>query len=450
MAFSKEVFSTNSHMENGELVIAGCKATLLANEFETPLFVLDEDDFRGRASSWKGALHRYFGENAGEVYYAAKSFICVEVAKMVKESGIGIDVCTGGELAVALAADFPTDRIELHGNNKSLSEIEEAIKVGVSRIVVDSIQEINRVQETASRLGKNQKILIRITPGVEAHTHEAISTAHEDVKFGLSIATGAAWKAIELVEASSNLSLQGFHCHIGSQIFNTEGYEIAIKRIVELNAKFKDSFNRELSEFDIGGGFGIAYLPDETTMDADAALAKLSKVIKTEFANKKLALPKISIEPGRAISGPTTTTIYEVGTTKHIELDGGGSRHYIAVDGGMSDNARTGLYGAEYMAILANRTSTEVEIQSRLVGKHCETGDIIIRDLQFPSDVKPGDLIATPATGAYGRSMASNYNHVPRPAVIAVKDGKARIILRRESLTDLLALDVSEVGRELK
>ena len=182
MTFSKEVFSANSRMENGELVIAGCKATLLVKEFETPLFVLDEQDFRTRATNWKGALHRHFGENAGEVYYAAKSFICVEVAKMVKESGIGIDVCTGGELAVALAADFPTDRIELHGNNKSLSEIEEAIKVGVSRIVVDSIQEINRVQETASRLGKNQKILIRITPGVEAHTHEAISTAHEDVK----------------------------------------------------------------------------------------------------------------------------------------------------------------------------------------------------------------------------------------------------------------------------
>jgi diaminopimelate decarboxylase len=450
MKFEKAVFSTNSAMENGELTIAGIKATSLTKEFGSPLFVLDENDFRNRAASWKAALVKHFDANAGEVYYAAKSFISVEVAKMVAESGIGIDVCTGGELAVALAANFPTDRMELHGNNKSLAEIEEAIKVGVSRIVIDSIQEIERVQLLAAKAGKNQKVLIRLTPGVEAHTHESISTAHEDVKFGLSIASGAAWKAIEAIEASHNLTLQGFHCHIGSQIFNTEGYEIAIGRIVALLGKFRDHFDRELPEFDMGGGFGIAYLPGEITFDPDAAIAKVASVIKSECTANNLALPKISIEPGRAISGPTTTTLYEVGTTKHIELDGGDMRHYISVDGGMSDNLRTGLYGAKYMAILANRTSSETPIQSRLVGKHCETGDIIIRDLQFPSDVKPGDLIATPATGAYGRSMASNYNHVPRPAVVAVKDGKARLILRRESTKDLLALDVSEVGRELK
>ena len=450
MSISKEVFSTNSVMQNGELVIAGCKAIALAKEFETPLFVLDESDFRARAKSWKVELDRHFGASAGEVYYAAKSFISVEVAKMVAESGIGIDVCTGGELAVALAANFPVDKIELHGNNKSIGEIEEAISAGVSRIVIDSLQEIDRVQTIAAKHGKEQKVLIRITPGVEAHTHEAIATAHEDVKFGLSIASGAAWKAVEEIEAKPNLSLQGFHCHIGSQIFNTEGYEIAVNRIVNLMAKFKEHFNRELAEFDIGGGFGIAYLPGETTFDPETAIGKLAAVVKNEFRKHELSLPKISIEPGRAISGPTTTTLYEVGTTKHIELDGGGMRFYVAVDGGMSDNIRTGLYGAEYMAILANRTSNEVEIQSRLVGKHCETGDIIIRDLQLPSDVKPGDLIATPATGAYGRSMASNYNHLPRPAVVAVKDGKARLILRRESLADLLALDVSEVGRELK
>ena len=449
MTFNKEVFSSNSAMQNGELVIAGIKATSLAKEFGTPLFVLDEADFLTRAKSWKEALVKNFDGNAGEVYYAAKSFVSVEVAKMVAESGIGIDVCTGGELAVALAAKFPADRIELHGNNKSVAEIEESIKVGVSRIVIDSLQEIERVQAIAAKAGKNQKVLIRLTPGVEAHTHEAISTAHEDVKFGLSIASGSAWKAIEAIESSANLSLQGFHCHIGSQIFNTEGYEIAIGRIVSLMAKFRDHFDRELSEFDIGGGFGIAYLPGEVTFNPNQALSKLAVVIKSECKANNLALPKISIEPGRAISGPTTTTIYEVGTTKHIELDEGGTRHYISTDGGMSDNIRTGLYGAEYMAILANRTSNEVEIQSRIVGKHCETGDIIIRDLQFPSDVKPGDLIATPATGAYGRSMASNYNHVPKPAVVAVKDGKARLILRRESIKDLLALDVSEVGREL-
>lgn len=450
MGFNKEVFSTNSAVQNGELVIGGVKATVLAKEFGTPLFVVDEADFRNRAKSWKSALEANFGGSAGEVYYAAKSFVCIEVAKMVADSGIGMDVCTDGELAVALAANFPAERIEMHGNNKSLTEIEAALKAGVSRIVIDSLQEIERVQVLAEKFGKNQKVLIRLTPGVEAHTHEAISTAHEDVKFGLSIASGAAWKAVEAIEASANLSLQGFHCHIGSQIFNTEGYEIAISRIVALMAKFRDHFNRELAEFDFGGGFGIAYLPGDITFAPEAALAKIAPVIKKEFQDRNLALPKISIEPGRAISGPTTTTLYEVGTTKHIELDGGGMRHYISTDGGMSDNIRTGLYGAEYMAILANRTSTENEIQSRLVGKHCETGDIIIKDLQFPSDVKPSDLIATPATGAYGRSMASNYNHVPKPAVVSVKDGKARLILRRETTSDLLALDVSEPGRELK
>ena len=450
MRFDKEVFSTNSSIINGELTIAGITAQTLTREFGSPLFVLDESDFRERAKSWKSALSKHFDGNAGEVYYAAKSFVCIEVAKMVAESGIGIDVCSGGELAVALAADFPADRIELHGNNKSIDEILAAVNAGVSRIVIDSMQEIERVQSIAEKAGKNQRVLIRLTPGVEAHTHEAISTAHEDVKFGLSISSGAAWKAIEAIEASQNLTLQGFHCHIGSQIFSTEGYEIAISRIVALLSKFRDHFNRELTEFDVGGGFGIAYLPGESTLDPDLAIGKLASVIKSECKKNNLALPKISIEPGRAISGPTTTTLYEVGTTKHIELDGGQMRNYISVDGGMSDNIRTGLYGAEYMAILANRTSSEVEIQSRLVGKHCETGDIIIRDLLLPSDVKPGDLIATPATGAYGRSMASNYNHIPRPAVVAVKNGKARLILRRESTEDLLALDVSEVGRELK
>jgi diaminopimelate decarboxylase len=450
MAFSKTVFSTNSTMQNGELVIAGCTATALSKEFGTPLFVLDENDFLNRAASWKSALDRHFGPAAGQVYYAAKSFVCVEVAKLVSQVGIGIDVCTGGELAVAKAAKFPADRIELHGNNKSLAEIQYAIDYKVSCIVVDSLQEIDRIQELANKSGVSQKVRIRLTPGVEAHTHEAISTAHEDVKFGLSISSGAAWKAVEAVEAASYLSLQGFHCHIGSQIFNTEGYEIAIHRIVALMAKFRDHFNRELPEFDIGGGYGIAYLEDEVTFDPNDAMAKLATVVKAECATQNLALPKISIEPGRAISGPTTTTIYEVGTTKVVELDGGTTRNYISVDGGMSDNIRTGLYGAKYMAILANRTSTSGDVQSRLVGKHCETGDIIIRDIQLPSDVKPGDLIATPATGAYGRSMASNYNHIPKPAVVAVKDGKARLILRRETTSDLLALDVAEVGRELK
>ena len=437
-------------MVNGELVIGGCRASALAKEFGTPLFVIDESDFKSRIIGWKNALNSNFGESAGEVYYASKSFVSVEVAKWIAEAGIGIDVCTGGELAVALAAKFPTNRIEVHGNNKSEEEIRVAIEVGVAKIVVDSMQEIERVDRLAKAANKVQKVLLRITPGVEAHTHEAISTAHEDVKFGFSIASGAAWKAILATQSAANLSLEGLHCHIGSQIFENEGFILATTKLLELSAKFRDEFKSELTELDLGGGYGIAYLAGDKTFDPDQVMAALAKLVKSECSRHNLKVPKISIEPGRAIAGPTTTTLYEVGTTKDVELDGGKTRRYIAVDGGMSDNIRPGLYGAKYSALLANRTSSASAITSRLVGKHCETGDIIIRDIDLPSDIAPGDILAIPATGAYGRSMASNYNHMMKPPVISVANGAARTILRRETEADLLALDVVEAPRTIK
>ena len=437
-------------MVNGELVIGGCRASALAKEFGTPLFVIDESDFKSRIIGWKNALNSNFGESAGEVYYASKSFVSVEVAKWIAEAGIGIDVCTGGELAVALAAKFPTNRIEVHGNNKSEEEIRVAIEVGVAKIVVDSMQEIERVDRLAKAANKVQKVLLRITPGVEAHTHEAISTAHEDVKFGFSIASGAAWKAILATQSAANLSLEGLHCHIGSQIFENEGFILATTKLLELSAKFRDEFKSELTELDLGGGYGIAYLAGDKTFDPDQVMAALAELVKSECSRHNLKVPKISIEPGRAIAGPTTTTLYEVGTTKDVELDGGKTRRYIAVDGGMSDNIRPGLYGAKYSALLANRTSSASAITSRLVGKHCETGDIIIRDIDLPSDIAPGDILAIPATGAYGRSMASNYNHMMKPPVISVANGAARTILRRETEADLLALDVVEAPRTIK
>jgi diaminopimelate decarboxylase len=450
MNFLPEVFSNNSAMVNGELVIGGCRASALAKEFGTPLFVIDENDFKSRIIGWKNALNSNFGANAGEVYYASKSFVSVEVAKWIAEAGIGIDVCTGGELAVALAAKFPADRIEVHGNNKSEEEIRVAIEVGVAKIVLDSMQEIERVDRLAKAANKVQKVLLRITPGVEAHTHEAISTAHEDVKFGFSIASGAAWKAIIATQGAPNLSLEGLHCHIGSQIFENEGFILATTKLIELSAKFRDEFNSELSELDLGGGYGIAYLAGDKTFDPNQVMAALAELVKGECKRHNLQVPKISIEPGRAIAGPTTTTLYEVGTTKDVELDGGKTRRYIAVDGGMSDNIRPGLYGAKYSALLANRTSSASAITSRLVGKHCETGDIIIRDIDLPSDIAPGDILAIPATGAYGRSMASNYNHMMKPPVISVANGAARTILRRETEADLLALDVVEAPRTIK
>ena len=450
MNFLPEVFSKNAAMISGELVIGGCKTTSLAREFGTPLFVIDEGDFKFRIKSWKDALANNFGPSAGQVYYASKSFVSVEVAKWIAEAGIGIDVCTGGELAVALAANFPADRIEVHGNNKSEAEIAKAISVGVAKIVIDSMQEIERVNRLAAAAGKVVKVLLRITPGVEAHTHEAISTAHEDVKFGFSIASGAAWKAIAEAEGASNISLEGLHCHIGSQIFENEGFILATTRLIELAAKFHGQFNRELAELDLGGGYGIAYVAGDKTFDPDKVMSALAELVRSECEKHKLQVPKISIEPGRAIAGPTTTTLYEVGTTKDVELDGGISRRYIAVDGGMSDNIRPALYEAEYCAILANRTSSIAPINSRIVGKHCETGDIVIREIGLPADIGPGDLLAIPATGAYGRSMASNYNHMLKSAVIAVADGSARVILRRESEADLLALDVQEAPRTIK
>ena len=437
-------------MVNGELVIGGCRASALAKEFGTPLFVIDENDFKSRIIGWKNALNSNFGESAGEVYYASKSFVSVEVAKWIAEAGIGIDVCTGGELAVALAAKFPANRIEVHGNNKSEDEIRVAIEVGVAKIVVDSMQEIERVDRLAKAANKVQKVLLRITPGVEAHTHEAISTAHEDVKFGFSIASGAAWKAILATQSAANLSLEGLHCHIGSQIFENEGFILATTKLLELSAKFRDEFKSELTELDLGGGYGIAYLAGDKTFDPNQVMAALAELVKSECKGHNLKVPKISIEPGRAIAGPTTTTLYEVGTTKDVELDGGKTRRYIAVDGGMSDNIRPGLYGAKYSALLANRTSSASAITSRLVGKHCETGDIIIRDIDLPSDIAPGDILAIPATGAYGRSMASNYNHMMKPPVISVANGAARTILRRETEADLLALDVVEAPRTIK
>lgn len=436
------MWSQNVDRSGNELSISGISATTLAQEFGTPAFILDEADFRNRTLAWKNSLSENFGENAGTVYYAAKAFICTEVARWITTLGIGIDVCTGGELAVALAGGINPAKIEVHGNNKSVSEIDRAVEVGVGTIVMDSLFEIERVAAAATKFGKVQRVYLRLTPGIQAHTHESISTAHEDVKFGFSIASGAAWAAIEAVRSNPSLELRGFHSHIGSQIFGVESFELAAERLIALLAKYRDVFRSELPELDLGGGYGIAYLPGEVTVGPADVIPVLAETVKAACAAANLAIPQISIEPGRAIVGPTMFTLYEVGTTKEVTLETGDIRKYISIDGGMSDNARPALYDAEYFAILANRTSQAVDINSRLVGKHCETGDIVISQIALPADIAPTDLIAVPATGAYGRSMASNYNHVPKPPVIAVKDGKARVIVRRETEADLLNLDI--------
>ena len=445
--FSSNLTFAGEGENGGVLAIAGCSAEKLVKEFGSPLFVIDQADFFLRAKSWRQVLDTSFG--GGQLYYAAKSFICIEIAKWLKELKLGLDVCSAGELAVALAADFSASDIEFHGNNKSESEITTAINAGVGTIVIDSFDELTRVAEIAKSLKKTQKVYLRLTPGVDAHTHEFISTAHEDVKFGFSIASGAANEAIEKCMEQSSLNLAGIHYHIGSQIFEVEGFKIAAQRLVAVLATFRDKYSKELAELNIGGGYGIAYTKDESGISPDVVIPAIASVIKDECAKAKLAVPRISIEPGRAIVGPTTTTLYLVGTTKSVKLDNGSERRYISVDGGMSENIRPALYGAVYSAFLANRSSTAELISSRVVGKHCETGDILISEINLPSDIKAGDLLAIPATGAYGRSMASNYNHISRPAVITVINGSARVILRRENEQDLLNLDVDQPPRQI-
>lgn len=443
------IFSRNSKFIDGELVVAGVSVTGLAKEFGTPLFIADEEDFRARATQWRDGLKAAFGESAGEVYYAGKAFLCVEVARWIEESGIGLDVCTGGELAIGLAAKFPAERIEMHGNNKSELEIALGIDCNVGRIVVDSLQELERVSRIAMSKKKVQKILLRLTPGIAAHTHEFIATAHEDVKFGFSITSGAAWEATLLAHNMEGVSLQGFHAHIGSQIFNPEGFELSAQRLIEMLAQYRDKFDIQLAELDLGGGYGISYLAGDQPLTPAEILNHLAEIVKKNCAQHSLQIPKISIEPGRAIVGPAMCTLYEVGTTKEVVLDDGHTRWYISVDGGMSDNIRPALYQAQYSVALANRQSQVATRSSRVVGKHCESGDILIYESQLPGDIAPGDLLVIPATGAYGRSMASNYNQMARPPVVAVIDGTARTILRRETAADLLALDVVEKARAI-
>ncbi|GAA5032351.1 diaminopimelate decarboxylase [Actinopolymorpha pittospori] len=421
---------------NGVLTVAGVEVTKLAEEFGTPAYVVDEDDFRGRCQAFRA------GFDGWDVYYAGKAFLCGAVARWVAEEGLRLDVCTGGELAVALRAGFPPERIAFHGNNKSEAELARALDAGVARIVVDSHDEITRLAKLAADRGVRAPVLVRVTVGVEAHTHEYIATAHEDQKFGFSLADGDAAAAAERVLAEPALELRGLHSHIGSQIFDSSGFEIAARRVVGLHAQIRDRHGVELPELCLGGGFGIAYTTQDDPESPAQLAAELGAIVEHECAAYGVVKPRLSVEPGRAIAGPAVFTLYEAGTVKTVQLDAGASRTYVAVDGGMSDNVRTALYDADYSCTLASRWSDAPPALSRVVGKHCESGDIIVKDEFLPADVHPGDLLAIPATGAYCRSLASTYNHVPRPPVVAVRAGEARLIVRRETEEDLLRLDV--------
>lgn len=426
---------------DGAVSIGGVPVTDIAADFGTPTFVIDEADFRSRCREIAAAFGG--GEN---VRYAAKAFMCTEIARWIAEEGLSLDVASGGEMAVALHAGFSANRIALHGNNKSVDELTAAVKAGIEHIVVDSMIEIERLDEIAGAAGIVQDVLVRVTVGVEAHTHEFISTAHEDQKFGLSLASGAAMEAVRRVFETDHLRLKGLHSHIGSQIFDVAGFEIAAHRVIgllhDVVAEFGVDKTAQMSIVDLGGGLGISYLPQDDPPPVADLAAKLAGIVRDESAAVGLPTPRLVVEPGRAIAGPGTITLYEVGTVKDVAVAADKYRRYVSVDGGMSDNIRTSLYGAEYDVRLISRASSAPPVLSRIVGKHCESGDIVVRDTWVSDDIAPGDLLGVAATGAYCYSMSSRYNLIGRPAVVAVRNGQARLILRRETVDDLLSLEV--------
>jgi diaminopimelate decarboxylase len=435
--------STVRRGEGGAIEVGGVDVADLAEEFGTPAYVLDEADFRARAVAFRDAFRDAFADLAGaDVFYAGKAFLCTAVARWVAEDGLHLDVCSGGELAVALRSGIDPARIGLHGNNKSDSELERAVAAGIGRVVVDSIEEVGRVADAAARHGVRVPVMVRVTVGVEAHTHEYIATAHEDQKFGVSLTGGVAAATVRAALERPELDVRGIHSHIGSQIFDTGGFEVAARRVLGLVAQVERDHGVVLPEVDLGGGFGIAYTSEHDPLEPKALADQMADLVARECRGLGIAVPRISVEPGRAIAGPSTFTLYTVGAVKDVGLDHGTVRRYVAVDGGMSDNIRTALYDADYSCTLASRRSVQAPVLARIVGKHCESGDIVVRDEFLPGDAGRGDLLAVPGTGAYCRSMASQYNHVPRPPVVAVRDGQARVLVRRETEDDLLALDV--------
>src|SRR5579864_3419502 len=437
-ALQSGIWPRGARRSGGVLTLGGVDVRDLAARFGTPLYVCDEQDVRSRCRDYIEA----FGPQA-RVFYAAKAFCSRAVLRWVSAEGLGIDVCTGGELEVALSAGVPPEQITLHGNNKTQDELARAIDAGVGHIVTDSFEEIARLAYLTGAgdpgvPAARPNILVRVTTGVEAHTHEFMATAHDDQKFGFSLASGAADEAVRRVLASPGLAFAGLHSHIGSQIFDTAGFEVAAHRVVELAVRIRDEHGVEIAELDLGGGFGIAYTGDDDAPEIKDIAESLRQIVDWQCRAAGLSRPRLTVEPGRGIVGPSTVSLYTVGTIKDVD----GLRTYVSVDGGMSDNIRTALYDADYLCALASRASDAPPMLARVVGRHCESGDIVVRHAYLPSDLAPGDLLAVPATGAYCRSLSSNYNHVTRPAVVAVGAGAARTIVRRETMDDLLRLDV--------
>ncbi len=430
----------------GAIEVGGVSVAELAERFGTPLYVVDEREARERAVEVRSALQRTFAEagSAAKVYYAGKAFLSIEVARWMTEAGLNIDVCSGGELAVALAARVPAERLGFHGNNKSLAEIDRAVAVGVGALIVDSVQEIDRVAEAASRHGVVQRVRLRVNTGVHAHTHDFLATAHEDQKFGIALDDAA--EAVARIRSRTGLRFLGLHCHIGSQIFGADGFAESAARLLSLHQQLLTG--GDVPELNLGGGFGIAYTAADDPAPIEELARSIAQTVAAVCEELDIPVPAVAFEPGRSIIGTAGLTLYTVGTTKDVTVsaqDDGETavRRYVSVDGGMSDNARPALYGADYSARIADRESAAQPVLVRVAGKHCESGDIVVDAEYLPGDVTPGDLLAVPATGAYCWSLASNYNYLGRPAVVAVRDGAARVIVRGETEADLLARDAA-------
>ena len=434
------VWPSSAHrVDDGSVELGGVSVFDLRDRFGTPLYVLDEDEVRAHARRARDAFAAAAERHGirSRVYYAGKAFLSAEVVRWVVDEGLAVDVCTRGELEVALAGGAEPSRLGFHGNNKSVRELERAVEVGIGSVIVDSPIEIERLAAIADRRGAVQSVLVRVRTGVHAETHAFLATAHEDQKFGFSL-EGAA-EAVARIRQLPSLRFVGLHAHIGSQIFDSSGFRESAARLVDLHADLLAG--GEIPLLNVGGGFGISYTSVDDPKPIEEIADGILDAIADECAVRGIPMPDVACEPGRVIVGQAGVTLYEVGTVKTVRAGDDLERTYVSVDGGMSDNARPALYGADFSARIVSRTSTETPALSRVVGHHCESGDIVVDAEYRPADVTPGDLLAVPATGAYCFSLASNYNYTPRPPVVAVRDGHARVIVRGETVDDLLARD---------
>ncbi len=431
------MFITNnlSVRENGHLNFAGMDTVQLAKKYKTPLYLMDEDKIRAKCRAFKNAVDRYF--DSADILYASKAAAFVKMYEIVCEENLCVDVVSGGELYTAIRAGFPTEKIYFHGNNKSIDEIEYAIESGIGHFIVDNLFELDYVNKISGDKNKKQKILLRITPNIDPHTFEAVSTGKIDSKFGFAIETGQAQEALEKALQCEYIEVSGYHCHIGSQVFEHNLFSDSAKIMFEFSAQMKNIFGYEAGVMNLGGGFGIRYVEEDVEVDIDSCIREVSKTVKDECSKHNLAVPRILFEPGRSIVGDSGITLYTVGNIKVIPE----YKKYVAVDGGMSDNPRYALYQSPYTAVIANKADKERDFLCTIAGKCCESGDLIQEDVMLQTP-EFGDILAVFSTGAYNYSMASNYNKIPRPPIVMIKDGKDYVAVKRESYEDIIKNEI--------